>query len=338
MRAVTDKPTVLIVGAGAIGAFYGSILARQGARVSVVCRSDFDVVSKEGFAIKSAAFGDYTFRPERVAREVADYDQAPDYLILTVKVLEGEDRAALIRPAVGANTAIVLIENGIDIEPAIAEAFPHNELLSCLAFVAVSRLGPGLISHQSYGDLTLGKYPSGTSAAARRLGALWEAGGVQCQVVDDVVSARWHKTVWNAAFNPISIMGGTLTTAHMLASTVADALIRRVMVEICAVAAAEGHPQPPNLIDDLIANTNAMPPYKTSMALDYENGRPMELEAIVGNVLRAARRSHVPVPALDTIYAIAKMIEHKERQKRTETSLKPQPPHVDQLRFSGATE
>jgi 2-dehydropantoate 2-reductase len=83
------------------------------------------------------------------------------------------------------------------------------------------------------------------------------------------------------------------------------------MQEVCAVADAMGHPQHPKLIDQLIAATRGMPPYKTSMALDYENGRALELEAILGNVVRAARKQGVATPALESIYALAKMVEHK---------------------------
>src|SRR5688572_4350695 len=144
-------PSILIVGAGAVGALFGSALARQGARVSVVCRSDYGVVSREGYDIASPLLGNHRFRPHQVFREVAECKVPPDYLILTVKVLEGVDRAALIRPAVGPGTVIVLIENGVDIEAEIAAAFPENELLSGLALVGVGRSGPGKIHHQSMG-------------------------------------------------------------------------------------------------------------------------------------------------------------------------------------------
>src|SRR5262249_23442113 len=111
-----SSPTVLVVGAGAIGAFYGAALARAGARLSVSGRSDYDAVSQHGYSIKSALLGDHVFRPEAVYRDTADVVQPPDYLLLTVKVLPSVDRAALIKAAVGENTVIVLIENGIDIE------------------------------------------------------------------------------------------------------------------------------------------------------------------------------------------------------------------------------
>lgn len=307
------KPSVLVVGAGAIGALYGSVLARQGARVSVVCRSDYDAVSGNGYAIKSKSLGDHVFKPERVLRRVADYSPAPDYLIVAVKVLEGEDRVALMRPAVGRTTVIVLLENGIDIEPEIVQAFPGHEVLSCLAYVAASRLEHGQIVHHSYGHLVLGKFPAGATPAATRLGALWEAGGINCKVTENVAAARWQKAVWNTVFNPLSVLGGVLTTAEMLSSPAAEAFVREGMNEVCAVAAAAGYPVPPDLPQRHIDGTRAMPPYKTSMALDYENRRPMEVEAILGNVVRAGRRAGVPMPVLESLYAMTKMVEHKAR-------------------------
>lgn len=303
--------SVLVVGAGAVGALFGSALARQGTEVSVVCRSDFGVVERDGYDITSALLGNHIFRPHRVYRDVADCRSPPDYLILTVKVLAGIDRAALIRPAIGPRTVIVLIENGIDIEAEIAGAFPGNELLSGLAIVGVGRGGPGKIRHQSVGSLNLGRYPGGASPAADRLAGWFNASGIACKVTDDVVTARWQKAVWNATFNSISIMGGVLDTAVMLGTEQSRAFIRTTMEEVCAVAAAAGYPVHPKLIDQLIATTLDMPAYKTSMALDYEHGRPMEVEAILGNTLRVARRHSVATPILETLYALAKMIEAK---------------------------
>jgi len=302
---------VLIVGAGAVGALFGSALARQGARVSVVCRSDYDAVSRDGYDIRSPVFGDHPFRPERVYRNVADCSEPPDYLLLTAKVLENVDRAALIRPAVGPRTVIVLIQNGVDIEPPIAEAFPDNELLSSLAFVAVGRGAPGQVNHLSLGSLILGRYPSGVTPAAQAIAAAFEAGKVPCKLTENVIGARWQKAVWNAVFNPISILGGVLDTNAMLRTDAEVTFARHAMQEVCDVAQAAGHPQSPNLIEQMLATTRAMPAYKTSMALDYENGRPMELEAILGNTVRAARKVGVATPNLDAIYALSKMVAGK---------------------------
>lgn len=303
-----NSPSILMVGAGAIGAFFGSALARQGARVSVVSRSDYERVASAGYSIRSPLLGDHVFKPHAVLRSVAECATPPDYVVLTVKVLEGEDRAALIRPAVGPQTVIWLIQNGVDIEPEIATAFPDNELLSSLAFIGVSRTGPGEIHHQSSGSLTLGRYPSGITPAAQRVAKLLQDSGVPCRTTDDVVTARWQKAMWNAVFNPLSILGGVLDTTTMLGSESARDFVRACMQEVCAIAAANGHPLPPELIDQLITATQAMPNYKTSMALDFEQQRPLELTAILGNTLRAAHDAGVDAPRLASLYAIAQMV------------------------------
>lgn len=311
-----EHPSILIVGAGAIGALYGSALARQGASVSVVCRSDYEQVQRQGYAIRSPLLDDHVFRPHAVLREVAQCTTPPDYLILTVKVLPEADRAALIRPAVGPRTTILLIENGIDIEDELATAFPHNELLSALAFVQVSRTGQGDVVHQALGSLAMGRYPSGTGSAAERLAALFSASGIECRLTENVVGARWQKAVWNTAFNPISILGGALDTEMMLRTPENQQFIRGAMNEVCAAAAAAGHPMHPKLVDRMIADTRALPGYKTSMALDYENGRPMEIEAILGNVVRSGRKSNVAMPVLETVYALAQMVENRQNTPR----------------------
>ncbi|HMN45306.1 MAG TPA: 2-dehydropantoate 2-reductase [Povalibacter sp.] len=309
---MTPPPSILIVGAGAIGALYGSALARQGAAVSVVCRSDFEQVQRHGYAIRSPLLGDHVFRPHAVLREVAQCTTPPDYLILTVKVLPDVDRVALIRPAVGPGTTIVLIENGIDIEDELVAAFPGNELLSTLAFVQVSRTGQGEIVHHALGSLSMGCYPAGITPAAERLAALLGASKIECRLTSNVVAARWQKAVWNTAFNPISVLGGVFDTEMMLRTPENQQLIRLAMNEVCAAAAAAGHPMHPKLVDRMIADTRALPGYKTSMALDYENGRPMEIEAILGNVVRSGRKNNVAMPVLETVYALAQMVQNKQ--------------------------
>lgn len=303
--------SILIVGAGAIGALFGSAWARQGAQVSVVCRSDYDVVSRQGYDITSPLLGNHRFYPHAVFREVGEATTPPDFLVLTTKVLEGVDRAALIRPAVGPKTVLVLIQNGIDIEAELASAFPENEILSGLAIVGVGRSAPGMVNHQTMGQLNLGRYPSGASPAAETLATLLDGAGIGCKVTENVVGARWAKAVWNATFNSISITGGLLDTAVILGTAESTAFVRRAMEEVCAVAAADGHPVHPKTIEQFISSTKAMTPYLTSMALDYKYGRPMEIEAILGNTVRAARKHGVSTPILESLYALAKMIERR---------------------------
>ncbi|GAB4356583.1 MAG: 2-dehydropantoate 2-reductase [Methylohalobius crimeensis] len=296
----------LIVGTGAIGGFYGALLAKAGWDVAVVCRSEYDTVKRQGIQIRST-LGEWTFRPSAVYRHAGEIETPPDYVIVCTKVLPGTDRAALIRDALGPDTAITLIQNGIEIEDELAASFPEHELISGLAFVCVSRTGPGQVWHQAYGNLRLGNFPHGSGPKTETLCDAFNRAGVRAKTREDIVTARWQKCVWNAPFNPLSVLSGGLTTSDILKNQ--ENLVLQMMGEICAIAAATGHPLPPDVIDQNITSTYQMPPYKTSMLLDFEAGRPMESEAILGNAVRAGRREGVAIPHLETVYALMQLRE-----------------------------
>jgi len=295
----------LIVGTGAVGGFYGALLAKAGWEIAVVSRSDHDIVAASGIHIRST-LGEWTFHPAAY-RDAAEVETPPDYVILCTKVLPTIDRPALIRPTVGPDTAIVLIQNGVEIEAEVAEAFPDNELISGLAFVCVSRTAPGQVWHQAYGNLMLGDFPAGLSPRVEALCQAFGQTGIRAKATADIVRARWRKCVWNAPFNPLSVLSGGLYTSDILGSQ--EDFVRTLMAEVCAIAAATGHPLPDDVIDRNIEDTDKMPPYKTSMLLDFEAGRPMETEAILGNAVRAARREGVAVPHLESVYALMRLRE-----------------------------
>jgi len=297
---------VLVIGAGAVGGFYGSWLARQGAEVSLLARSDYEAVKARGIEVTDKD-GVYHFRPARVLRAAAELDAKPDYVLLCVKVVEGVDRAGLLKDATGPDTSIVLVSNGIAVEQEIADAFPDNEVVSGLAFICVTRTAPGKIWHQAYGKLALGNYPAGLSAKTRALCAVLARAGIVCEAREDIVAARWQKCVWNAPFNPLSVLSGGLATSDILSTQ--EPFVRAVMAEIVAIAQAAGFSLPEDIVELNIGSTYKMPPYKTSMLLDFEAGRPLETEAILGNAVRCGQRLGVPVPRLESLYALMKLRE-----------------------------
>lgn len=300
-----NKPRALILGAGAIGGFYGQALAIGGADVSVVCRSEYDIVKESGYQILSKTRGDTNFKPSQVLKTASDYQGGPpDYLIVTLKITKGVDRVALMRSVVGPATVIVLIENGVEIEQEIQAAFPNNEIISCLAFIQVSRLSPGVIRHFAYGDLTIGNFPSGVTTACKKLSEMLEVAEVKAPATEAVVNARWQKCVWNASFNPVSVLGGPVDTITLLNSPGGEQLIRDLMAEVSKIALSTGNRMPDELIDRYIAATKSAPPYKTSMALDKERGQAMEVEVILGNTVRAGRRAGIDIPKLESVYAL----------------------------------
>jgi 2-dehydropantoate 2-reductase len=305
-------PRILVVGTGAVGGFYGGRLALAGARVAALCRSDYEEIRGQGITVTSV-WGDFHYRPERVVRRASEYGPPPDFILVALKVLPGVDTVEIIKDAVGPSTAIILVQNGIENDEPVAAAFPRNEIISAVAFIAVSRTGPGRILHSDYGRLILGRFPSGTSPKVRQSAQLLRTGGVPCEVAEDVVTARWRKLVWNAPFNPISVLGGGVDTKTMVEMKESADLARATMEEVLRIAAAAGHPLPTDVVEQNFEGTRAMKPFKTSMLADFEAGRPMEVEAIVGNVLRIARRHRVEAPHLETLYTLLKLTERRKR-------------------------
>ncbi|MBF0161437.1 MAG: 2-dehydropantoate 2-reductase [Magnetococcales bacterium] len=299
----THRPVeVLVVGTGAVGGYYAAQLAKAGARVSTTHRSDLMVVREQGIHI-DALHGPQHFRPAQVLAEVAEFAGSPDYILVALKVLEEIPTAELIRPAVGAETAILLLQNGVNIEEPVAEAFPANELLSGLAFVCLNRTAPGHIRHTCYGHLNIGRFPGGPSAAAERLAQLFVAAGTPCAVTENIALERWKKLVWNAAFNPLSVLGQA-TTRAILDQPESAQLAQQIMTEVCAIATACGFPLGEETVQKNLQATRRMQPYQTSMLLDDQAGRSMEVEAILGNAVRAGRRHRVATPGLECLYAL----------------------------------
>ena len=308
------KPRILVVGTGAIGGFYGGKLAQTGASVSALCRSDYEIVKSKGIRVAST-FGDFHFTPERVIRHVKEYGSPPDYLLVGLKVLPEINTTEIIKEVVGPDTAIVLLQNGVEIEEPVARVFPNNQIISGLAFICVTRTDPGHIDHVDFGRLVIGRFPVGKSDKTDLLAGLFNASGVPCTVSEDVVTDRWRKLVWNAPFNPISVLAGGADTKAMVDNPESLELARQVMEEVCKVAEAVGHPLPAGVVEENIEGTRRMSPYKSSMLVDFEAGRPMEVEAILGNGIRLAKRYKVAVPHMESLYGLLKLVDKKIRSQ-----------------------
>lgn len=304
---------VLVVGAGGVGAYFGGRLALGGAEVSVVVRGDYEAVRECGYEISSDA-GDFRFRPHLVLENAAEYPDTADYVILTTKVLPAIDRVALLRPAIRSpRTTIVLIQNGIDIEEEIRTAFPENELVSVIAYIGASRPAPGKVRHQGSAMLQAGVYPRGISPVLKRLAEAFSVSGVKFEMVEDIVFTRWNKLLWNLPYNPVSVLAGGADTSLMSRPGELEKLCADLMSEVIRVANAAGVGLTEDLAEKQREFTRNFPPYKTSMLQDFEAGRALEVEAILGNTLRVARKHGVDVPRIECCYALLKSVDFLRR-------------------------
>jgi 2-dehydropantoate 2-reductase len=297
-----------VVGAGAVGGFYGIRLAHAGARVRFLVRGAADDVREHGLDLTSPE-GDLHLADVDVA---ADWAQLTACDVLVVAVKATANAEVLARLAEHAERilerdgAVLLIQNGIGVEPAFAAAAPGREVLGGLAFLCAQRTGPRSVAHLDYGALTIAALgPDGGRAGVtplmEKIAADLTAARTAAVLDEDLVLARWRKLAWNIPFNPLSVILDA-TTDELVSDPHTVALIRVLMEEVRAAAAAEGRMLPESIVDDLLAATARMAPYATSMKLDAESGRPMEVDVMLAEPLRRAASSGVAMPAVSVLH------------------------------------
>lgn len=310
---MTAKPRILLIGPGALGLFFTSRIADK-AEFAVAARSDYEAAkARGGYQILSRLHGDFFFQPQILrAGEKPDFE--PDYLFVCLKATDELDQPALCVDAVGKNTTIVIIQNGLGNEEPFRKAFPDNEIISTAAYLGASRPEAGTVFHEDGGKLFFGEYPATQQQTAKLqwLADVFNAANIPTKIVENVQAERWRKLLWNASFNPVSVLGGNADSSEMLATENAEDLIRKIMLELCAVAESEGIHLPGQAVTDMIEYTRAFVAYKPSMLQDFNAGRALEVESIVGEPVRIARRNGIPAPMLETVYALMKLITRKK--------------------------
>lgn len=305
--------SVLLLGSGAVGSLYAGMLARSGLDVSVLARSEFETVRNSGIEIRSK-WGDFRFRPKATYSSWKELSSPFDLIIDSLKVLPD----ANIQNVLGDYpkrfpSTFLLIQNGIDIENGVQEAYPNCGILSSLAFVCVVRTSPGVVYHPDQGDLVLGTYSDQGGISAESVAETFQNAGVPSILEEPIRRARWKKLMWNASFNPLSVVTGGASTQELVANQHTQSLIRSIMREVSSLAQAEGFDLGEPEIDSFVETTRKMTPYKTSMLVDYESGRLMEIEAILGNAIRIAKRLGIGVPRLESIYELLSFYDQKNQ-------------------------
>jgi len=312
-------PRILIFGTGSIGAAYAYILSRAvpEANIVTVCRSNFESASRDGFTIHSSLWGQNQQVRPVVVRSVDDAvatDDNFDYIIVCSKALPTvPSTAELIKPAVSSKTTIVLIQNGIAIEEPYSTLFPDNPLLSTVVYLPVTQTSPGIVHHKEVEMLHVGSYPASPNTdVASKFANLLTAAGASIKVHKDVQFERWSKLLVNASWNPICALSRSRDAQVLESTEAAKEVLREVMLEIAAVANACGyHGIDTALVDHQLerAAVRELPGVQPSMLADALAGRRMEVEAIVGNVLKVAKVHNVRTPMLRTIYVLAAALD-----------------------------
>ncbi|KAF2672642.1 2-dehydropantoate 2-reductase [Microthyrium microscopicum] len=308
---------VLLFGTGGVGAVYAYFLEKGGASVTAVCRSNYEAVLQNGISIDSALFGQVTAHPS-VARTAAEAQKAHgpfDYIVVCAKAFP--EIHTLISAAVSPKTAIVLCQNGINIEAPYAAAYPSNTIISGVVYLPVTQTRPGHIRMGPLQKLHIGPFPApGTPSAqeqTQKFAKIFEAGGGVIHVHPDVQTQRWLKLALNFALNPMCALT-RLDDANMYRSSATmPKAILDVMTELTTVARAAGYEVSLELIQEQLSRTKERQETggkEPSMLTDVRENRALEVDAILGNAVTIARQLGLETPRMDLLYALAQGLSY----------------------------
>lgn len=298
---------ILVMGAGAVGAYFGARLRAAGEDVVLCARGEnFRAMREHGLDITSIR-GDLKID---VTATDSPRDYAPyDLILFCVKAYDTEAAAHAIEGCLKPGGAILTIQNGVENEAKLGAVFGSDAVMGGNARVGVEMVAPAKIVHLSTGHIDFGELDGRETARAKSIAEVFRRAGILGQLSDDILSARWDKLVWNGALNTVA----TLTrrrVGDILDDPEGLRLLRAAMKEIVEVARAEGAKIDDDTIERYIAHSQKnLRALKTSTQQDLERGKPLEHETLSGAVVRAARRHGLSVPINETIYALLRLLD-----------------------------
>jgi len=305
---------ILVMGTGAVGSFYGGKLANAGHDVIFVARGEhLRALRERGFSVKSYQ-GDFQLERVHVTDQPAEAGVC-DLALVCVKSYDTVAAAQLLRPAVGPDTVILSLQNGVENEEQLERALGRGNVMGGMAYIGVDVVSPGVVVHSVAGRLAFGERHGHRTPEAERLEQVFLEAEIQAELSINISVTLWDKLVWNAAFNAICTLSRS-TVGEVLTHPQTRALVRGTMLEVIAVARAQGLALKESRADEHIesSQTLAMSVYAPSMANDLARGKRLEHDALNGAVVRFGERYGVPVPVNQTLWGLLARLDPASRQ------------------------
>lgn len=306
-EAQAGWPRIAVVGAGAVGCYFGGMLARAGAPVTLIGRAALaEAVRRNGLFLDTLTFQERV--NVEVSREISGARDA-ELVLFCVKTLDTDTTARALAAHLTPGAIVVSLQNGVDNAERIRAA-ANIDALPAAVYVAVSMPEPGKIKHSGRGDLVIGP----PSERTTRVAAIFERAGVPCRVSDNVTGELWTKLVWNCAGNAISALA-RVNYGQIAANPEARPMLEAVVYETLAVARANGVRM--KMLDDpqgaitgaLVLLAKQMGPATSSTAQDLARGKRTEIDALNGYVARMGAKLGVATPVNYTLFALVKLVE-----------------------------
>ena len=301
-----------VIGTGALGGFYGGLLARAGMDVHFLMRSDAEDVKIHGLRVDSKN-GNFHVEKVNVYSDVRDMPKC-DCILLALKSTQNHFLPDLLPPLMHSDSIVLVLQNGLHVEESTRLVVGAGKVAGGCCFLCSNKVGPGHIRHLDYGKILMGPYrglgDNEPGPSMERLTLLQQeliSAGIDCHTTESLSWARWRKLMWNIPFNGLSVILNS-STDRIMANLDSRALAESIIKEVRQTACDCGHEIEPEFVQYMMDHTDEMVPYDSSMRLDFLAGRPIEVEAIYGNALRAAERAHVQSPIMRVMYQQLKFL------------------------------
>jgi 2-dehydropantoate 2-reductase len=323
VQEAKDRPTIGVMGSGAIGGFYGVMLARAGFAVHFLLRSDYEVVARNGFRLRSRMYGDVNLKAMHIYRRVEDMPKC-DWILVSTKTTGNLALAPKIAECAAPGAHILVLQNGMDVEDQIRAALPESmHVVGGVCYVCAQRTAPGVIEHLALAAVHLGYHSGPATTVAEKQAILTEGAslfrdaGVEAETVSNLSTARWRKLLSNVPFNGLSVL--LKSELKQLASNRdSSRLALDMMRELMACGEKLGYRLPSEMPQRAVTQAANIPDYWPSMYQDYINCRPMELDAIYAAPLAAAAGAGCSMPKVEALYQALRFIDTHNRSKCSE--------------------
>jgi 2-dehydropantoate 2-reductase len=296
-----------IIGTGALGGFYGARLQHAGCELHFLLHCDYEHVRQYGLICESPD-GDFTLPKVNAYADVRDMPKC-DVVCVCLKTTQNHLLPQLLPPVVKDDGVVLVMQNGLGMEAQAAEVVGAQRVAGGLCFLCSNKVGPGHTRHLGYSLVALGEFATrGISERLRAIADDFRRAKVETELANDLDVARWQKLVWNIPYNGLSVVLDA-TTSELMTQPHTRQLVEEIMREVVADARACGVAVTGEIVQKMLSNTEKMTPYRTSMKIDYDERRPLEVEAIFGNPLRAIQHAGVASPLLEQLYRQLKFLD-----------------------------
>lgn len=293
---------IAVMGAGAVGCYYGGMLARAGHSVTLIGRAQHvEAIRRDGLLLDTRTFKAHV--PIDASTDVAAVEGA-DLVLFCVKSTDTESAAAELKPHLMPAAFVLTLQNGVDNAERLQAVLPQ-EVAPAVVYVATEMAGPGHLKHHGRGELVIA--PSRTS---NEVAAMFEKAGVPTQVSDNVIGALWMKLILNCAYNALSAIA-QLPYGRVVQGVGVESVMRDVVQECIAVAHASGVALPGDAWQTVAGLVQTMPTQYSSTAQDLARGKRSEIDHLNGYVMRKGELLGVPTPVNRVLHALVKLIESR---------------------------